>query len=347
MELKAPFPYFGGKSKVAHKVWQRFGNVVNYVEPFFGSGAVMLARPSQMNGITETVNDANAYLANFWRAVKNNSDSVAAWADYPVSEVDLVARHRWLIDQTEFVERMKSDPDYYDCKIAGWWVWGMCSWIGGGFCVKTANKLPHLGDAGRGINRKLPHLGDAGRGINRKLPHLGNAGRGINRKLPHLSPGMGINRKLQLPHLGDAGRGEHIKQYFNDIAVRFRDVRIACGDWPRVLGDSVTHGYGLTAIFLDPPYDADCSMPYAAECKSSDVAAWAIENGDNPLLRIALCGYEGEHDIPDSWECYAWKTQGGYGLRSDGQGRENSSRERIWFSPHCVKKAAQIDLFAA
>ena len=35
--LKAPFPFFGGKSRVADNVWSRFGNVPNYVEPFAGS----------------------------------------------------------------------------------------------------------------------------------------------------------------------------------------------------------------------------------------------------------------------------------------------------------------------
>ena len=44
MTLKAPFPYFGGKSTIAHLVWERFGRVNNYVEPFFGSGAVLLKR---------------------------------------------------------------------------------------------------------------------------------------------------------------------------------------------------------------------------------------------------------------------------------------------------------------
>ena len=37
-KLQAPFPWFGGKSQDAHIVWERFGNVPNYVEPFFGSG---------------------------------------------------------------------------------------------------------------------------------------------------------------------------------------------------------------------------------------------------------------------------------------------------------------------
>ena len=38
-KLQAPFPWFGGKSQVAHIVWERFGNVPNYVEPFFGRTA--------------------------------------------------------------------------------------------------------------------------------------------------------------------------------------------------------------------------------------------------------------------------------------------------------------------
>ena len=39
-------------------------------------------------------------------------------------------------------------------------------------------QLPHLGDAGKGLNRQLPHLGNAGKGLNRQLPHLGDAGQG-------------------------------------------------------------------------------------------------------------------------------------------------------------------------
>ena len=40
--IAVPFPWFGGKRKVAAEVWSRFGTVANYVEPFFGSGAVLL-----------------------------------------------------------------------------------------------------------------------------------------------------------------------------------------------------------------------------------------------------------------------------------------------------------------
>ena len=336
-QLKSPFPWFGGKSKVADLVWARFGNVVNYVEPFAGSLAVLLARERVIG--SETVNDKDAFLSNFWRAVQFAPESTAQWADWPVSEPDLHARHSWLIAQSAtLADRIMGDPYFFDPKIAGWWVWGLCSWIGSGWCsgggpwitqdgrLLDSRQLPHLGDAGRGINRRLPHLGDAGRGINRQLPHLGNAGQGINR---------------QLPHLGNAGQG-----IFSILSNRLRRVRVACGDWSRVLGESVTVKHGITAVFLDPPYSDDAnSITYCANdnCAES-VRAWALSNGDNPLLRIALCGYEGEHTMPDSWECVAWKTIGGYGSQSDKQGRANSARERIWFSPACCRMSE--DLFS-
>ena len=65
---------------------------------------------------------------------------------------------------------------------------------------------------------------------------------------------------------------------------------------------------------------------------SAGVRAWALEHGDDPKLRIALCGYDGEHDMPQSWDCVAWTAGGGYG-RSQ-RGKSNRHRERIWFSPH-------------
>lgn len=309
--IKAPFPYFGGKSRVAGDLWERFGDVPNYVEPFAGSLAVLLARPHAPG--TETVNDADCYLTNFWRALRDAPEEVARYADYPVSEVDLVARHRWLLGRNEFRERMKSDPDHFDPKVAGWWVWGQCAWIGQGWCAGWQR--------GDGYQpEQLPHLGDAGMGINRKLPHL-----------------------------GDAGRGAQILAYFDEIATRLRDVRIACGDWLRVLGPSITFRHGKTAILLDPPY-GEGNMDYAAGGNCGALARavweWATVNGDNPDLRIAVCGYEGAFDVPPTWECLAWKNRGGYGSQGDGEGRENAARERIWFSPHCLKPEESRGLFA-
>lgn len=61
-KLKAPFPYFGGKSSVAGEVWKRFGDVKMYVEPFFGSGAVLLGRPGTGHK-NEIVNDYDGNIA--------------------------------------------------------------------------------------------------------------------------------------------------------------------------------------------------------------------------------------------------------------------------------------------
>lgn len=49
---------------------------------------------------------------------------------------------------------------------------------------------------------------------------------------------------------------------------------------------------------------------------ADEVRDWAIANGDNPKLRIALFGYEEEHaaTMPASWECLAWKARSGFGL---------------------------------
>ena len=312
MTLRAPFPWFGGKSRVAHVVWDRFGDVPNYVEPFAGSLAVLLSRPTAPG--TETVNDLDTYLANFWRAVQADPVEVALWAGYPVNECDLHARHRWLVGiEPKFHEQMKADPDFYDPKVAGWWVWGVAQWIGSGWCSKPGSRV--RGDGAP--SEQLPHLGNAGMGLHRKLPHLGDAGRGT-------------------------------LAWMLALAERLRRVRVACGDWQRILGPSVTEKHGVTGILLDPPYsDDEHTVDYAAGGDvAAAVAAWARENGDNPNLRIALCGYEGEHDIPESWTKVEWKARGGYGSQGNGAGRENAGRERIWFSPACLGRSVRGPLFA-
>jgi DNA adenine methylase len=319
--LKAPMPWFGGKSRVAKAIWERFGNTQNFVDPFCGSLSVLLSRPTPPGA--ETVNDANGFLTCFWRAVRDDPAAVAHWADYPVSEVDLHARHRWLLAQAAALkERMLADPDYFDAKIAGWWVWGACCWIGSGWCVAPHAKLPHLGDAGMGEPVGLPPL---------KRPQLGRGG-------------CGVHRWFQ--DQGGPTAGETLTRYLASLAERLRRVRICCGDWTRVLGPSPTTKHGLTAVLLDPPYGADRTADLYAE-DSADVAGavreWALAHGDDPLLRIALCGYEDEHRMPRSWEVLRWKAPGGYGNQGNGTGRANAKRETLWFSPHCERPDLRFD----
>jgi DNA adenine methylase len=328
--MLAPFPWFGGKSRAAPLIWQAFGSDVrNYVEPFAGSLAALLARPGTDIGI-ETVNDADGFLANFWRALAADPDAVARHADWPVNEIDLSARHLWLVGQREsLTERLQVDPAFYDAKIAGWWVWGLCAWIGSGWC---SGKGPWTSDGARWIDRR--DAGNAGMGINRQLPHLGNAGRGINRKLPHL---------------GDAGR---IADMLAPLSDRLRRVRVACGDWRRVVTDSVTVKHGATGVLLDPPYtdgfDAEkgCYSAGGGADVWRDAAAWAVGAGTNPRLRIVLCGYEGCWEPPADWRAVPWKARKGYAGQGDG-GNDNRHRERLWLSPGCLGGTVDPALFGA
>lgn len=90
LQLVAPFPWFGGKSKASALVWGALGHDVgHYVEPFAGSLAVLLGRPGPERRVTETVNDIDGHLVNFWRAIQADPEAVARWADWPVSELDL------------------------------------------------------------------------------------------------------------------------------------------------------------------------------------------------------------------------------------------------------------------
>ena len=43
-----------------------------------------------------------------------------------------------------------------------------------------------------------------------------------------------------------------------------------------------------------------------AQAVAQRAAAWAREVGEDPLYRIVLCGYEGEHEMPSSWWCVPW-----------------------------------------
>jgi hypothetical protein len=316
-DLAAPFPYFGGKRRAASRIWQAFGDPAGYVEPFAGSAAVLLARPSFSGRRVETLNDADGWLINAWRAIQLSPDAVAAAAWGPVAEIDYHARLAWLQQRRtpDLVAWLEGDPEHHDAKAAGWWLYVLACGIGDPFGPGPWRVIDgHL--------RKLPHLGDAGQGVNRKLPHLGNAGQGVNR---------------ELPHLGDAGRGQLIG-YMQQLADRLQRVRITCGSWERVVKPSVTRsgtgGDGARAIFLDPPYATSGDL-YAesSEGIALMVREWCMTASRE--MRIILCGYDNEHDalLACGWVVTQGKAGGGAGYSTNPV---NGRRERLWLSPACI-----------
>ena len=287
---------------------------------------MLLAAPEGQR--IETINDADGLLANFWRAVAHDPDAVAHHADWPVNETDLFARHSWLVRQRQnLTERLHADPGYYDARMAGWWVWGACAWIGDGWC-----------------DGKGPWVHDGTRLV--KAPQGPSRPPGAHRRLPHLSEGRGINKQSSTQT-----RSEFIRAWFLRLHHRLRDVRVACGDWQRVCKDSVTVRHGLTAVFLDPPYSKG-AMQYAAGGVCTDlpleVQAWCAGNGNNPQLRIVLCGHAGEHDalLAHGWHTRTWTAGSGYAKSAEANA--NRLSETIWCSPHCVpERSVMQDLFAA
>ena len=186
-----PYPWFGGKAKIAPVIWSRLGMLKLYVEPFFGGGAVYLAAPTIPSIVV--LNDLDGLIVNFWRAVKAAPHEVAEHASWPPSELDLIARKSYL----------------------------------------------------------------------------------------QYTPPVGI--------------------------------------------------------VLDPPYGAGRCKTYEKDSEDvvAQVAEWAIAHGDDPNLRIVLCGYEYQNVMPDSWACVAWEGRLMQGCTT-GRGGENKTKERVWFSPHCL-----------
>lgn len=306
-------------------------------------------------------------MALFWRSLQKDPDAVAHYADWPVNEADLRARHSWLVNTArKRAERVKKDPDFYDAKIAGWWVWGQCLWIGSGWCQRPewtgrANAGGHARGEDPSKQHKRPKLRSRGTdGVafeqenSRRWQGGGQAG-GSGVHAPTLQKPMNGSLWNQIPQLSGDGSGAQrgllsdgvretgLYVYLRTLSERLRRVRVCCGDWKRVLTPSVTTYIGVTGVFLDPPYDHDMRERCYSEDHniSGDVREWALENGDDPKMRIALCGYEGEHVMPASWVCVPWKAHGGYS-RTD-RGKANRAKERIWFSPHCLRPC-QSDL---
>ena len=369
---KAHTRIFGGKSKVANEVWSRFGNVPSYVEPFFGSGAALLARPHAPD--LELVNDIDGYIVNFWRAVQTDAEAVASYADWPAFENDLHARHAWLVQRRDSLrEHLEGDPDYYDARIAGWWVWGMSLWIGSGFCsgkgswivengrlvkqhsdAAIGGQLPRPVSVGVGaleVSWKLPTL-TVQQGVKRNRLDLASDPKGVHRKRLHLMSQKGVQRKLPetVKARGvTARRASGLYAYFAELQARFSRVRVVCGDWTRVISPAVLGAKTPCAVLLDPPYTSEGRRGdlYNHDSATLHVAVreWALANGDNPDYRIAYCGYEDGFEFPPVWEKFTWKANGGYANQGEAR-KENAARETIWFSPYCLKPETQLSLFA-
>ena len=79
VEMNLPLKWHGGKYYLASRIVSLMPPHLHYVEPFFGGGAVLLARNPEdpalwllpHKGVSEVVNDINGRLINFWRVLRD------------------------------------------------------------------------------------------------------------------------------------------------------------------------------------------------------------------------------------------------------------------------------------
>ena len=317
-----PFPYPGGKSTVADVVWAALGPVRHYIEPFVGSGAVLLGRRDKP--FLETVCDADHLLVNVWRSIRFRPDEVAYAVVAPVAAVEASGRAKRLRSRTEAIKgAIRDDPDACDPVAAADWIYCACALIG--------SDMKRLLDQGaisglavhRGHGVNAVHIGGPGQGVN--AVHIGNPGQGVN-----------------AVHIGDPGQG--VNAHLQRIAARIARLRICSGDWTTVLTEAVlTATPAPIGVFLDPPY-AKGGWQYGGGMDGAhDVAEWCRKNQDHKGLRIVLAGEVGDYDLP-GWRTHLWKRNGGFANASKPNTNERRDKECLWMSPQCLNGTGKLYL---
>ena len=354
--ITPPFTWYGSKRRAAGEIIARLGETDTYIEPFAGSLAVLLAKPPAKR---EIVGDTDGGIANFWRAVRADPDEVARWADNPSVHHDLAARHRWLIQwKRDNAERLMDDPDYYSAQAAGWWVWGLALWIGGGWCADAAQnweQRPHFpdGSKGRGVSAQASAPYDCRPHVDWKASGTGVAVQAApdDRRpgIEHLPGGSGVNAQRETLPADGSFDGVRLRSWFRALAQRLAKVSTINRPWqslvtPVVLGLTESgEGRGnTTAVFMDPPYmktQRTDNVLYESDGEggASDRAAvesfeWAVANGER--VRVAYCCHAGDFEPPPGWTQIATTFHGIIDQERRGQ------RDVVMFSPACVNPDA-------
>jgi len=294
--MRQLFWYIGGKYRIAPEINRRFGEIKTRIDAFTGSSSWILASEPVKY---EIVNDLDGHVVNYLRAVKYAPDEVAKHLDFPRAELELIAYHHYARDRLpELIARLGGDPEYCDPVLAARWAY-----------VMAYKRDPSLTKPGRWRVRdgRLEYGSDDGR----------------------IRGSMTSSSRL-LAHLVSERR---VAEYVAAISERLRSVHILWNDFEVVVEKARHPELGIVGILLDPPYPHRLRGNLYYDTDDAAVwhraARWAAANGDNPKLRIAVCGYgDAESDalFPQNWTRFFW--------RRSGIGR-NKELECVWFSPHC------------
>lgn len=348
-------PFLGSAAMLRHRPeGRRILCVVNdrnrYIANFWRALAYA---PDEVAGLCDwPVNEADLHARHAFLEARPFEEDIC---DTPGGE-ELLRRIRGLD------AGLQGDPLWHDPQIAAWWCWGQCAWIGGGWCAGSRPKCSPVLGPPQGVLRPCRRVGseDGGGQPRQQLPSTGDHSgaffdqmsgehrRGVNgghrAKKPFSQHPLGVNeppeakgrksvygkRPIACRQKGVHARRKNLMAWFRKLRGCLQDGVVCCGDWGRVVTPCVL-GDKPCAVLLDPPYRAHggrCYGRYHDETISARVRAWAVRNGENPNLRIALCEYEGVFEMPPTWSCYRWDH-----ARGMSKSGKNKGRERVWCSP--------------
>jgi len=127
MRLKTPISYYGGKQNMLRHILPKIPKHHNYIEPFFGGGAVFWAKdPSPF----EVVNDVNDRLMTFYKVLKYDFNEIEALVDETFH-----SRSQFRQSREVYTSQKEEVTRKIEC---AWSVWMQCNMsfgkvIGGGF----------------------------------------------------------------------------------------------------------------------------------------------------------------------------------------------------------------------
>ena len=91
---------------------------------------------------TETINDKNANISNVWRSIKFDPETTANFCYYPIHHTELTSRKRYIFaNYDKLATKLSNDVDYFDPKLAGFWIYAAAISIGP---LLNNNQIPCL-----------------------------------------------------------------------------------------------------------------------------------------------------------------------------------------------------------
>lgn len=311
--MRPLFPWLGGATPAGPMIWERLGVVHSLTVPFAGALGEVCACPDniwrQISCVT--LNDAEPNLANVFRSIWTDADSVVGVIQerfHPLSESDLHASRAEVRRRVADLRKtLEEDIHFCDIELAAIWMAAFSAWIGTytNFLSSSSRQKPAVSSPGRGVFATSRDL-------------LANA--------------RELKERLSL----------------HPAWILCQDWTAAMTD--AVIWRSRKSGggpVGVAGIIVDPPYAGHEDIyPDAYAGIAAEVRQRLRVLGANANVRAVISGFDDEHDdlLKDGWTKLEHTAGSGYSSTGKDPNR-NQSRHRVWFSPFCLQSVAEGPLF--